>query len=155
MQTVYLLTLPAALERFGDLFTAETRRLALRFGFRIAAHFAALSAGPKTVVHGDFRADNMLFGKEGQEDGLAVIDWQCFGLRCGMYDVCLFPRNQRHQRRPPLHRARRSGRVSRHSMSLGRGELHGRGLLAQLPAEYARHADAHGHRPRCTGHERS
>ena len=90
MQTVYLLTLPAALERFADLFTAETRRLALRFGFRIAAHFAALSAGPKTVVHGDFRADNMLFGEGGQEDGLALIDWQGFGIGCGMYDVAFF-----------------------------------------------------------------
>ncbi len=47
MQTVYLLTLPAALDRFGDLFTAETSRLAREFGYRIAAHFAALAAGPK------------------------------------------------------------------------------------------------------------
>ena len=86
MQTVDLLTLPAALERFSDLFTPETRRLALRFGFRIAAH----SDGPKTVVHGDFRADNMLFGEGGQEDGPALIDWQGFGIGCGMYDVAFF-----------------------------------------------------------------
>lgn len=90
MQTVYLLTLPAALDRFADLFTAKTRRLALQFGFRIAAHFAALSTGPKTVVHGDFRADNMLFGDTGQDDGLALIDWQGFGIGCGMYDVAFF-----------------------------------------------------------------
>ena len=90
MQTVYLLTFPAALDRFGDLFTAETRRLALRFGFRIAAHFAALSAGPKTLVHGDFRADNLLFDEGGQENGLALIDWQGCGIGCGMYDVAFF-----------------------------------------------------------------
>ena len=89
MQMVYLLTIPAALERFADLFTPETRRLALRFGFRIAAHFAALSAGPKTLVHGDFRADNMLFD-EGEQDGLALIDWQGCGIGCGMYDVAFF-----------------------------------------------------------------
>ena len=89
MQSVYLLTLPATLDRFADLFTAETRRLALAFGFRIAAHFAALSDGPKTVVHGDFRADNMLFD-EGEEVGLAMIDWQGFGIGCGMYDVAFF-----------------------------------------------------------------
>ena len=64
--------------------------MAQRFGFRIAAHFAALSAGPKTVVHGDFRADNMLFGEGGQEDSLALIDWQGFGIGCGMYDVAFF-----------------------------------------------------------------
>ena len=90
MQTVYLLTLPAALDRFADLFTAETRRLALRFGFRISAHFADLSAGPKTVVHGDFRADNMLFDEGGEEGGLALIDWQGCGIGCGMYDVAFF-----------------------------------------------------------------
>lgn len=90
MQTVYLLTLPAALDRFGDLFTAETRRLALRFGFRVAAHFAALSAGPNTVVHGDFRADNMLFDEGREADGLALIDWQGCGIGCGMYDVAFF-----------------------------------------------------------------
>lgn len=88
MQTVYLLTLPATLDRFGDLFTAETRRLAEEFGVRITAQFAAVSAGPKTVVHGDFRADNMLFG--GGQDELAVIDWQGFGIGCGMYDVAFF-----------------------------------------------------------------
>ena len=90
MQTVYLLTLPAALDRFTDLFTAETRRLALRFGFRVAAHFAALSAGPKTVVHGDFRADNTLFDEGEQADSLALIDWQGSGIGCGMYDVAFF-----------------------------------------------------------------
>ena len=89
MQTVYLLTLPAALDRFGDLFTAERRRLAEEFGLRIASHFAAVSAGPRTVVHGDFRADNILFGSEGDKD-LAVIDWQGFGIGCGMYDVAFF-----------------------------------------------------------------
>ena len=88
MQTVYLLTLPAALERFGDLFSAETRRLTEAFGFRIPAHFAAVSAGPKSVVHGDYRADNMLFG--GGREEPAVIDWQGFGTGCGMYDVAFF-----------------------------------------------------------------
>ena len=89
MQTVYLLTLPATLDRFGDLFTDRTRRLALEFGLRIAAHFAALSAGPRTVVHGDFRVDNMLFD-EGEQDAAALIDWQGFGIGCGMYDVAFF-----------------------------------------------------------------
>ena len=86
LQTVYLLTLPAALDRFGDLFTADTRRLAEKFGTRIAAHFAAVSDGPESVVHGDYRADNMLFGGEARDE-LAVIDWQGFGIGCGIYDV--------------------------------------------------------------------
>ena len=89
MQTLYLLTLPVALERFGDLFTTDTRRQAEAFGSRIVAHFAAVTEGPKTIVHGDFRGDNVLFGAEGQDD-FAVIDWQGCGIGCGMYDVAFF-----------------------------------------------------------------
>ena len=89
MQTVYLLTLPAALDRLGDLFTGESRQLAMEFRFRIAARFAALSAGPASVAHGDFRADRMLFD-DGEQDAATIIDWQGFGIGCGRYDVAFF-----------------------------------------------------------------
>ncbi len=89
MQTLYLLTLPLAFERFDDLFTADTRRRAEAFGSKIDAHFAAVGKGPNTVVHGDYRGDNVLFGREGEDD-FAVIDWQGCGLGCGMYDVAFF-----------------------------------------------------------------
>ena len=89
MQTLFLLTLPLAFERFGDLFTTDTRRRAEAFGSRIDAHFAAVAKGPKTVVHGDYRGDNVLFGGEGEGD-FAVIDWQGCGIGCGMYDVAFF-----------------------------------------------------------------
>ena len=41
------------------------------------------------MAHGDFRADNLLFGGKGRDD-LAMIDWQGFGIGCGMYDVAFF-----------------------------------------------------------------
>ena len=89
MQTLYLLTLPVALERFGDVFTTATRRLAEEFGSRIVAQFAAVAEGPKTVVHGDYRGENVLFG-DGVHGDIAVIDWQGCGIGCGMYDVAFF-----------------------------------------------------------------
>lgn len=89
MQTIYLLTLPAALERFGDLFSTAARRTADAFGTRITTHFAALAEGPTTLVHGDYRGDNLLFGGPG-EDGLAALDWQGCGVGCGLHDVAFF-----------------------------------------------------------------
>ena len=89
MQTLFLLTLPLAFERFGELFTTDTRRLAEALGSKIDAHFASVAKGPRTIVHGDFRADNVLFGGE-RQNGMAVIDWQGCGIGCGMYDVAFF-----------------------------------------------------------------
>lgn len=51
------------------------------------ALLAQIAAPPATVVHGDYRLDNLFFGEAGE---VAVIDWQ-FACRCrGMYDVAYF-----------------------------------------------------------------
>lgn len=89
MQTVYMLTLPVALDRFGQLFSEQLRRLALDFGSRIDVHFEAAARNVKTVVHGDYRSENMLFSGDNAED-IVVIDWQGCGLGCGMFDVSYF-----------------------------------------------------------------
>ena len=64
MQIAYLLCLPVVLERFGDSFSRETRRLAEDLGPRITAHLASVAAGPRTFVHGDYRGENMFFRPE-------------------------------------------------------------------------------------------
>lgn len=89
MQTVYLLTLPRSMQRFPDIFTPSSRRHAEDFGTRIDAHFSAVSEGPNTIVHGDYRGDNVLFGSEDLND-ISVIDWQGCGIGCGMYDIAFF-----------------------------------------------------------------
>ncbi len=91
-QLGYLFYLPPALRRFGDLFTAGTRRLAETYGPRIADHLADLSAGPKTFTHGDFRLDNVLFAPNASDD-FAAIDWQNCGIHSGMRDVSYFLSN--------------------------------------------------------------
>ena len=107
LQIAYLVCLPAVLERFGDCFSGGTRRLVEALGPRIGAHFAAVAAGPRTFVHGDYRGENMFFragddvgdganagsvadvrGEAG--DDFAVIDWQGCGLGAGLYDVAYF-----------------------------------------------------------------
>ncbi len=89
LQTAYLVCLPVVLERFGDCFSAGTRRLAEAFGPRVAAHYAAVAAGPRTFVHGDYRGENMLFGP-GADGDFAVVDWQGCGVGAGLADVAYF-----------------------------------------------------------------
>lgn len=89
LQTAYLVCLPVVLDRFGECFAAGTRRLAEALGTRIAAHYAAVAAGPRTFVHGDYRGENMLFGA-GADGDFAVVDWQGCGLGAGLHDVAYF-----------------------------------------------------------------
>ena len=89
-QLIYLGCLPPCLERFGNLFSDRTRRLAEAFGPRVADHVRELATGPQTLTHGDFRLENMFFGGAGTDD-FAVIDWQTSGLiGNGVYDVAYF-----------------------------------------------------------------
>ncbi len=101
MQIACLLCLPVVLERFGDSFSPRTRRLVEALGPRITAHFAAVAAGPRTFVHGDYRGENMFFGPEvgagasasggvAGRDDFALVDWQGCGLGAGLYDVAYF-----------------------------------------------------------------
>ena len=100
MQIACLLCLPVVLERFGDSFSPQTRRLAEALGPRITAHLAAVAAGPRTFVHGDYRGENLFFGPEvgggasagggAGGDDFAVVDWQGCGLGAGLYDVAYF-----------------------------------------------------------------
>ena len=89
LQTVYMLALPVVLQRFGECFSPETRRLAIEFGPRIDAHLAHVVKDRPRLLHGDFRCENLMFGNEGPDD-LALIDWQGFGIGCGMYDIGYF-----------------------------------------------------------------
>lgn len=86
LQHVYQASLPVAFERLGDLFPEPMRRLAEAYGHGILEHVAALSAGPLTFGHGDFRLDNMFFGA----DDFAVVDWQVCGVRSALYDAAYF-----------------------------------------------------------------
>lgn len=46
-----------------------------------------IAASPRTLVHGDLRADNIFFSRRSGEDEVAVIDWQLCCRGCGAFDV--------------------------------------------------------------------
>lgn len=74
---------PLFLEHFGDHLTPEGTLL----GERVRDHFAGLlellGQEPRTIVHTDFRLDNLFF----TPDEVAVIDWQLSTRGRGVYDV--------------------------------------------------------------------
>ena len=88
-QLGYLLNLAPTLDRFGNLFNAEMRRLAEDYGTRVADHLSDISRGPKTFTHGDFRVDNLFFDEPGADEVVA-IDWQNSGVHSGLRDITYF-----------------------------------------------------------------
>ena len=89
VQAVYQLSLPRVFELFGDHFSAAMRRLAESYGSHLAEHSAVVARRPQTLIHGDFRLDNMFFDPDEHGD-VAVVDWQVSGVGSALYDVAYF-----------------------------------------------------------------
>lgn len=72
-------------ERYMERVDPDVAELIARFLPRLA-EYQACAPEPWTVVHGDFRLDNLLFGGE----RVAVLDWQTVRLGPSMSDVAYF-----------------------------------------------------------------
>jgi hypothetical protein len=57
---------------------------------RYAEVFLDAAASASTLVHGDFRLENLLFGEAGTPDELVVIDWQLISFGSGLRDMAYF-----------------------------------------------------------------
>lgn len=76
---------PVFVDRFGHGLKAD----ALSFGEHYAqnyAHFVSRFQGPKTIAHGDFRSENILFG----DNSAAIVDWQTVCESSVMTDLAYF-----------------------------------------------------------------
>jgi hypothetical protein len=87
VQAGYQGFLGPALRNFADDYSDYTRRTAERLAPVAARVVKDLSSGHRTFVHGDFRADNLMFAPDLGEDGVAAVDWQISGRGGGLYDV--------------------------------------------------------------------
>jgi aminoglycoside/choline kinase family phosphotransferase len=74
----------------GDKLSPAMKRTGEALATKIILMLDGLADMPKTLVHGDYRADNLFFG--GTEDGsaLAVVDWQVSSRGGGTFDVGYF-----------------------------------------------------------------
>jgi hypothetical protein len=76
------LVAPRFLRRHGGALDPEVAALVERLPALVPGHLAG-PGGARTVVHGDFRADNLLFGA----GAVTVIDWQTVALGPGVGDL--------------------------------------------------------------------
>jgi hypothetical protein len=76
---------PGFVERYGERVEPDVEALAERFVGALD-RYLAYRPTPWTVVHGDFRLDNLMFGGA----RVAVLDWQTVRLGPAMSDVAYF-----------------------------------------------------------------
>ncbi|UNB55332.1 ecdysteroid 22-kinase family protein [Mycolicibacterium sp. YH-1] len=80
------------IDRYHDEISPEHRNVCERFVESFDAYMAAEAESDRVsgLVHGDFRLDNMLFGEEGADRPLTVVDWQTVTWGPAFSDVAYF-----------------------------------------------------------------
>jgi Phosphotransferase enzyme family len=73
-------------ERYGDQLDPDHLAIITEFRPHVG-RFSTEHAGPPTVLHGDYRTDNMLFDAAGGTIPLAVVDWQTMVTGPALLDV--------------------------------------------------------------------
>ncbi|MEV5651980.1 phosphotransferase [Nocardia sp. NPDC052254] len=75
------------LDRYHDALTAEHRAVCDPLVAAYDTYVAEVGRGRTGLIHGDYRMDNLLFGKSGAARPLTVVDWQ--GVMSGPAQVDL------------------------------------------------------------------
>jgi hypothetical protein len=78
---------PSFVEHFGHV--VDPDGLAVGERLREAAGWVAgeIERRPRTIVHTDLRADNLLFGAAGSPDAVLIVDWQLAIRSMGAFDI--------------------------------------------------------------------
>ncbi|MYH14629.1 MAG: phosphotransferase [Gammaproteobacteria bacterium] len=87
---IYNTTQQGFTERYADRLSAAELNAVTHFGEAQAAYGSY--AGPQTLIHIDYRLDNMIFGEASDSPPrpLTVFDWQSIGLGCALNDASYF-----------------------------------------------------------------
>jgi len=75
------------MERFPELVPAPLLEVGASFADHVAALAHRLARAPQTLVHSDFRLDNVMFAREGVSPPVKVLDWQGILVSAGVHDV--------------------------------------------------------------------
>lgn len=94
------------IDAFPELFTPALRELALAVTDKTTALLRNELEKPRTILHGDFRSDNLFYEVPGAP--VAIIDWQIAGRGYGPFDIAyhltqsVTPEVRREVERPAL-----------------------------------------------------
>ncbi len=81
---------PGFMARYHDRLPQEHRDLLHRFSSKLDG-WVMQRSGPRSLVHGDFRLDNMLYGSpQGSTIPLVVVDWQTISIGKPISDIAYF-----------------------------------------------------------------
>jgi hypothetical protein len=78
---------PRFRQAIGPLLTAPALALGEKVGDHLEGLLQAMEEHPHTIVHWDFRGDNLLFDASSQPDPVVVVDWQLAIRSHGALDV--------------------------------------------------------------------
>ena len=85
---MYALLFPGFVERYGERLGAEVVAVGEGLG-TVLEHWFTSFRTPGTLIHGDYRLDNMLFGTDPAAP-LTVVDWQTAAIGHGPADLAYF-----------------------------------------------------------------
>src|SRR6266540_4049881 len=86
----YAQTWPQFLERFGHRLSPQMSVTGERLGEKAGQIMEEMAGPPRTIIHGDFRLDNLYFGTDGGKPTVAVADWQIACRGRGAFDIAYF-----------------------------------------------------------------
>ena len=89
-QQMFIQSCGAFLEALGADLPKEFVEVVRGLEPHVAQIKRELSRPPVTLVHGDFRLDNLLFGTLDSDPSLAVVDWQACRRGRGVGDIAYF-----------------------------------------------------------------
>ncbi|MEX1254670.1 MAG: phosphotransferase [Dehalococcoidia bacterium] len=90
VQGGYLQAWGPFIDYFGDRLLPAMRDLGERYGQRIPQLMNYFGTAPCTIIHGDYRLDNLFFDAAKGGTSFAVIDWQISARARGVFDVAYF-----------------------------------------------------------------
>jgi hypothetical protein len=82
---------PAFVQFVGDRLSPALKRTGEALGGNVIRMLDGVAGWPQTLVHGDYRADNLFFGgSDSNESAIAAVDWQVSSRGGGVFDLAYF-----------------------------------------------------------------